>query len=167
MTAPHNDPLAHLPALVDEVRGLRGELGRQDRRGKWNRRLIYVLAVIVAAVLVLGLFAWRSASFAVCSSDRSAALSGPAADRVNLFFQAYTEAAGQIDHPLSDAERATVIGGLDKDRETFTVLPDHDKLVKATDYQILAYRDLVAALNANTVYNEELKHHPVCSFWSF
>lgn len=158
------DPYADFPTRED-VQELIAEVRRQGRFGKWNRRLIYVLAVFLAALLVLGLFVWAGREYDRCSQDRSQALSGPSADRVNLFFQAYTEAAGQIDHPLSDAERSKIVAGLLKERETFTVLPDGQKLDESTDFQLLAYRDLVAALHANEAYNEALADHPVCSFW--
>lgn len=148
-----------------ELRSLGETVQEQGRFGKWNRRLIVLLAVIVAAVLVLGVFVWRSAAYAQCSADRTKALTGPSTERINLFFQAYTEAAGQIDHPLSDTERARIVDGLLRERETFTVLPARAKLEDAPDTQLLAYRDLIAALHANEVYNATLADHPVCSFW--
>lgn len=164
MTGPLDDPFAGLPTRED-VQALTLELARQDRRGKWNRRLIYVLAVIAAALLVLGLFAWRSSAYAVCNSDRSKALSGPGADRVNFFLQAYNEAAGAIHTPLTKQQRAGIIAGLDRDRAEFSVLPKHAGLVKRHDSELLALRDLVKSLHANKKYNAAAKHHPVCSLW--
>lgn len=134
---------------------------RSDKRRDW------LIGLLIAAVVLAGAVIVRVVLVSNCSTDRTRALSGPSTDRVNLFLQAYTEAAGQIDHPLTDEERATVIGGLLRDRETFTVLPDRAKLEKSTDFQLLAYRDLVASLRANTAYNLALSDHPVCSFWGF
>lgn len=134
-----------------------------DRRIKIRDRIIAVLSVVLflaVAVLV------KVVLYATCNTDRTAALSGPGNNRINLFLQAYTEAAGQIDHPLTSAERQRIITGLDGDRGVFSVLPAHDKLEKQTDFELLGLRDLVASLRANADYKTASAAHPVCSLWS-
>lgn len=152
--------------LVNELAYLRSDMRRQDRRGLWNRRLIVALIVAVVCLLVIGGFTWLGSKYAVCNSNRTKALSGPGNDRVNLFLQAYNEAAGAIHKPLTGQQRTDIIAGLDKARTHFTVIPAHAALVKQTDPELLGLRDLVASLRANDKYLAAAKVHPVCSFWS-
>lgn len=132
------------------------------------KRLIGVIAAGIVVALILGYALWRDVEFRSCMqdwasgvTDRSNSLSGPSNSRVDLFFQAYTEAAGALPKPLTSAQREKVIDGLDKARKRYTVIPAHDALGKQTDGQILSERDLVRALHANGLYQIRSKANPV------
>lgn len=164
---------------MDELKGLIRTLDADvnELRASVDRRSRVVVGCLVAVLVVLvgfGYVTYRDRQFRSCMSDwagqytdRSIALAGspqsPGNARINLFFQAYTEAAGQIAAPLTGPQRQDVIAGLDKARDVFTLVPKHDKLEAATDYQILAYRDLIAALRAQREYLTVAAEHPVPS----
>lgn len=149
-------------ATQKETQRLRTSL---DAKARWGRRII-AAAILVAIVLVYAIY--RDREFRGCMvvwaqgvTDRTQSLTGPGNARINLFFQAYTEAAGSIDHPLTPNERKDLIRSLDIERRRYTLIPKHPKLETSTDYQLLAYSDLIAALRLNGVYQERLKSHPV------
>jgi hypothetical protein len=153
--------------LDGDVKGLRTEAGRREasQRSR-DRRRDALLGVLIVAVLVAALFIWRFVAYSNCTTDRVKALKGPANERINLFFQAYTEAAGQVGKPLTAGQKASIIVELDQARRKYTVLPAHDALVKSPTSQLLAYRDLIRSLHANDLYNVASMHHPVCTLWS-
>lgn len=141
---------------------LRADLKRSDRTRRW------VLAVAIIVTLLIGYAVYRGREFRTCMvhwaanvTDRSASLKGPGNARINLFFKAYTEAAGSHHKPLTGPQRSVLILGLDHQRVTYTVLPSHAKLEQDTDAQLLAYRDLIAALHANDAYLRQSRMHPV------
>jgi hypothetical protein len=164
---------------VDELKGLIRDLDADVKklrtaqtnettsREKSTRRRDVLLIGLIAVVIAASLFIWRIVAYSNCATNRAKALTGPGNDRINLFFQAYTEAAGQIPHPLTAGQKAAVIAELDTARHQYTVIPKHDALVKSTNFQLLALRDLTRSLHANDRYNQASKHHPVCDVWGF
>lgn len=153
-----------LPALrqalaqesVDREADLRKERGSRRR----------FLAAFIVAVMVGSFVVARIGDWVVCTTSRSNALSGPGNDRVDLFLQAYNEAAGAVHTPLTGQQRAEIIAGLDNARKQFTVIPDHGKLLGQPDPELLGLRDLIASLRANVRYQTASADHPVCSLWS-
>lgn len=144
----------------EELPAFRAATDRKIRIRDWMIAALTV--VLVASVLVI----IDMVFYASCTAARSNALNGPGNQRVNLFFQAYTEAAGDVQAPLTSGQRATIIAGLDAARAKYQVIPAREQLMKDTDFQLLGFRDLIAALRANGVYQSELASHPVCSLWS-
>lgn len=149
-----------LRQLHEDNAAVREAIGAEQRS---RRRLV---AAVAAAAVVFALFTWRAVATFNCTATRSNALSGPGNARVNLFLQGYNEAAGAVHKPLTAAQRAEIIAGLDQARRHFTVIPAHAVLAKDPDPQLLGLRDLIASLRANDDYRAAAKNHPVCSLWS-
>jgi hypothetical protein len=162
----HPRLLALLPRAGDAARG--GDtVKRLSRARLWLRGRPFTTAFLVMAILVSGGF-YSISRFQDCMngwaqdySDRALKLSGPSIDRVNFFLQAYTEAAGAKHAPLTPAGKQRLIAELDKDRADFSVMPKHADLEKQPDYQLLALRDLVKSLRANSRYLTVSDANPV------
>lgn len=141
-----------------DLKDARRALDRErDSRRRWTAALIVV-------VIVSALFTWRFVDYSNCSTGRQKALTGPSSDRVSYLLNAIrVSAGGPVD--LNTAQRHHDLDILDQARDRYQKIPSRENLQVSPDSKIVLWVDLVAALDAQTTYDNAVMHHPVCSLW--